>query len=84
MTDLEKAQALRDKFLESINNGHSKEVASREATKGHLNGLKTGEYGRIVLAYSGEYLVLFEGKGVIYQVIKDNTKCRQAEPMTRD
>ena len=74
MTDLEKAQTIRARFAEAINDGYSKGDASSEATKNHLNGFERGEYGGIALAYCGECLVLFEGKGVIYQEIQENTE----------
>ena len=67
MTDLEKAQAIQAKFTEAINNGYSLEESSRKAINNHLNGFENGEYGGIALAYCGEYIVLFQGKGVIYR-----------------
>ena len=69
MTDLGKAQAIQARFSEGIDNGFSKEESSRQAIKGHLNGFVNAEYGGYVLAYCGDYLVLFEGRGIIYREI---------------
>ena len=74
MTDLEKARTIQTKFAEAISSGCSKEEASHGAIKNSLNGFEKGEYGGITLAYCGEYLVLFEGKGSIFKEIKQLVK----------
>lgn len=78
MTDLEKAQTVQAKFAKAISDGYSKEEASREAIRHHSNGFEKGDYGGIALAYCGSYLVLFEGRGVIYQEIQEKSPPRSA------
>jgi hypothetical protein len=67
MTDLEKAEKVLLQFRKALENGYSSHDSSHEAIEGHMNGYERGEYGEILLAYCGSYMVLLKHKGQIYK-----------------
>jgi len=67
MTDLEKAQKIKEKFSLAIDNGLNYADRAWKAIEGHMNGYETGEYDYPLIAYCGEYIVLLEDRGEIYK-----------------